>query len=108
MRKNIFSASVTDKETIKTMQDLFSQKKIIVEPHGAVGLKALEKYRTNSNDDCNAIVLETAAPQKFSNSVESILNINLNMNKIENSKANCLVQNDYNDFKIKLIDLQNK
>ena len=29
MRKNIFSASVTDKETIKTMQDLFSQKKII-------------------------------------------------------------------------------
>ena len=108
MRKNIYSASVSDEETIKTMQDLFLQKKIIVEPHGAVGLKALEKYRTKTNDDYNAIVLETAAPEKFSDSVESILNISLNLNKISVSKANCLVENDYNDFKSKLLDLQNK
>ena len=108
MKKNIFSISVSDQETITTMQEIFSTKEIILEPHGAVGIKALEKYRIETNDHSNAIVLETAAPEKFSESVESILNIDLNMNKILYNKANFLINNDYNDFKSKLISLQNE
>ena len=105
MKQNIFSVSVTDEETIKTMQNVYQQKSIILEPHGAVGFNALGEYRKQTKDDSYAVVLETADPIKFSESVENILNIDIKLDISSNIDAYDKIGNNYNEFKYKLLNL---
>lgn len=75
MRHHLFSVSVTDDETRETMRRAYDDLGIVLEPHGAVGWKGLEAYRDATHDGTPAVVLETAHPAKFAETVREILGI---------------------------------
>lgn len=75
MRKHIFSASVSDAETKDTIRRVYEQHKVLLEPHGAVGWRGLERYTELHGDTPLAVVLETAHPAKFPDEIKEMLGI---------------------------------
>ena len=77
MRRRIFSVSVSDEETKKTIRRVYEQYNILLEPHGAVGWRGLEHYLEAC---CGPIAepcvsLETAHPAKFPDEIIELLGI---------------------------------
>jgi len=77
MRRRIFSVSISDEETKKTIRRVYEQYNILLEPHGAVGWKGLELYLEAC---CGSIAepcvcLETAHPAKFPDEIIELLGI---------------------------------
>lgn len=60
----------SDEEIRDTMKRVFDQYQYMLDPHGAVGYRALE---SDLNDGETGIFLETAHPAKFTETVESVL-----------------------------------
>lgn len=75
LRQDIFSVSVTDAETKSTMREFYDRYGIMIEPHGAVGLKGLSEYRKATKDNTFAVSLETADPAKFPAEVRAVLGV---------------------------------
>ena len=71
LKQRMSAVSVTDEQTVETMRSVFEDFKYVLDPHGAVGFRALDDYLTKNPDE-TGIVLETAHPVKF-DSVEEIL-----------------------------------
>ncbi len=65
LRNDIYSGSVTDIETKETIREIYGNYGLLIEPHGAVGIKGLFDYRDKTGDDAFAVTLETADPAKF-------------------------------------------
>ena len=72
MRKNLWSTSISDSETIQIIKDTWINNGLILDPHGAVGLAALLRFRKNKNNS-QAVVLGTAHPGKFPETVEEVI-----------------------------------
>lgn len=75
LRNDIYSSSVTDEETKATMREYLDNYDILVEPHGAVGIKGLSDYRKKTGDRTIAVTLETAHPAKFPAEVKAVTGI---------------------------------
>ncbi len=79
MREQIWSVSISDDQTRKTIAEAYSQSGTILEPHGAVGWAGLIEYLNTNPDkdlpDQLCISLETAHPAKFPEEIEKILHI---------------------------------
>ncbi len=58
------SETVTDEQTVETLQQLSRQFRYQADPHGAVAFRVLENY-LKSHPDHKGIFLETAHPVKF-------------------------------------------
>lgn len=71
LKSNLSSFSVSDEETLATIRRIFSNYNYILDPHGAVGYLALEKY-LEKNQGKKGIFLETAHPVKFPDAVEKM------------------------------------
>lgn len=72
--KNILTAySISDAETINTIRNTYQQYGYLLDPHGAVGFNALEKYFRHHPQD-NGFIVETASPLKFYDLMEPIIN----------------------------------
>jgi threonine synthase len=66
IREHLSAYEISDAETIKAVKQIYEKYKILIEPHGAVGWAALEKYRkAHPQDNSRSVVLETAHPAKF-------------------------------------------
>ena len=73
--KDIFEGfSINDEQTLKIIRDIYVDEKIIVDPHTAVGLGALE---IKNMDNIPLVSLATAHPIKFKSAVERALDISL-------------------------------
>ena len=75
LKENLSAASVTDEETIATMREVHDETGYTLDPHGAVGYKALADHLTDRPGQ-KGIVLETAHPVKF-DSVSEILGVSV-------------------------------
>jgi threonine synthase len=75
MRKYIYSVSISDRETKKTIKKLYDQHKVLLEPHGAVGWRGLEVYLELFGDAPLCVSLETAHPAKFPDEIRELLKI---------------------------------
>jgi threonine synthase len=73
MRKYIYSVSISDRETKKTIKRIYDQYKVLLEPHGAVGWRGLEVYLELFGDAPLCISLETAHPAKFPDEIRVLL-----------------------------------
>lgn len=73
IQDEFFGAWVDEHETKETIAAVYSDHKYLMDTHTAVAWKALEKYRILTSDDTYSIVLSTASPYKFSDSVLSSL-----------------------------------
>ncbi|MDR1619008.1 MAG: threonine synthase [Treponema sp.] len=84
MRKVILGVSVTDEETKETIAEVYRRRGYFLDPHSAVGWKGADKLyaaglltegaaATDAGRDgaCPLIVLSTAHPAKFAETVES-------------------------------------
>lgn len=71
LKEKMDAASVSDDRTAETMRKVYRKYDYVLDPHGAVGFYALEKY-LERNPDKKGFFLETAHPIKF-DSVEQIV-----------------------------------
>lgn len=76
MRRDMFAVAVDNNQTLKTIAKVYRDYRIILDPHGAVGWKALEEY-PNFHHDHSAIVWETADPCKFPEVVKNATGLTL-------------------------------
>jgi threonine synthase len=74
MRRDLFSVSVDNAQHYRTMKEAFEKHAVILDPHGAVGWRALELYRSRG-DETGAVVYETADPGKFPDDVARAIGI---------------------------------
>jgi threonine synthase len=79
MREDLFAVSVTDEETISTIEDVYRKYNLILEPHGAIAWKGLKNYSVLNKFSMTGkplcISLETAHPAKFPDELSKILKI---------------------------------
>jgi threonine synthase len=69
LEKNLSAVSITDEETTGAISDVYRQYNYILDPHGAIGYLALQRY-LNGHPGSKGIFLETAHPVKFPEAVE--------------------------------------
>ncbi|HVO65881.1 MAG TPA: threonine synthase [Syntrophales bacterium] len=75
MKRRIFSVSISDEETRKTIKRVYEQYKVLLEPHGAVGWRGLEIYLERNGDFPLCVSMETAHPAKFPDEIKELLGI---------------------------------
>ena len=64
LKSYVTAVSVSDDETAETMRDVHADRGYVLDPHGAVGYRALADFLTREPDS-RGIFLETAHPVKF-------------------------------------------
>lgn len=107
----IVSYSISDELTRETIKKAYSDYKLLLEPHGAVGWAALEKY-LNSLDSNHAnklfVTLETAHPAKFPEEINDLLKFDPDLPKSlmgleEKEETYVNISKSYDEFKDYLI-----
>jgi len=73
IRHDIVSVDVTDVETREAIADAWQRHHMIIEPHGAVGYKALQKLGVG--EKYATLLLETAHPAKFPEVIRETIGI---------------------------------
>lgn len=81
LRNNIIGFWVDDKDTKATIAAVFDRTGYVLDPHGAVGWAAVDRWQTSRNNGENrrapfsgpVAVLGTAHPAKFSETVEQLV-----------------------------------
>lgn len=71
LKSKLSSYSISDKETMNTIAEVYQKENYILDPHGAVGFLSLQRY-LNDHPSEKGIFLETAHPVKFPDAVEKI------------------------------------
>ena len=104
MRRHIFSVSVTDEQTRKTIKNVYDRYNVVLEQHGAVGWAGLEAYLNKTPDKKLAICLETAHPAKFPEEIQKLLGLTLplpdSMKDIDQREGSAVsIANNYDEFK---------
>jgi len=110
MQKNISAFVVTDDQTEAEMKNVYSNYKYIADPHGAVGIAGWDEYSTKHRNS-TGIILETAHPAKFIDTVERVLNISLplppELEKLKSkTKVAQVLSNDFLELKNYLISIK--
>lgn len=77
LRRDVASYSITSEETRKTIKQTHEENKVLIDPHTAVGMAALNKYQSKPEIGRNAvsICLQTADPSKFPELIRDELGI---------------------------------
>ncbi|MBC7829288.1 MAG: threonine synthase [Chitinophagaceae bacterium] len=73
LKNKLSSYSISDEETKLTIEEVNRANHYLLDPHGAVGYKALQEYMY-SHPGQQGIFLETAHPVKFYDVVEPVIN----------------------------------
>jgi threonine synthase len=112
MQNDIYAVSISDQLTKETIQKVYSDYSIILEPHGAAGWAGLQsfysEFPTFAKENQLAVCLETAHPAKFPEQINHMLNIDPDLpesleglDKLDESFDK--ISNNYNQFKEYLI-----
>ena len=100
IKEDFISESVSEEELLFCIKKVYENYKIIIDPHTAVGLRALEKINLNGKN----VVLSTAHPCKFPEAINKAINVKPELpnelNYILDEKENFVViQNDIEEVK---------
>ena len=94
IRKDFVSETISEQELLSCIKKVYENYKIIIDPHTAVGLGALEKINLTGK----SVVLSTAHPCKFPEAIKKAINIKSelpdNLNYILSKKENFIVMNN--------------
>lgn len=70
-----YAYSINQDETLKLIHDLYKNTKYLIDPHTSVSYGAYLKYKDKTNDNSKTIILSTASPFKFPETVLKAFNI---------------------------------
>ena len=73
MKTRIWGTSVSDEETRASMRRVYDETGYVADPHTAVGLEGVRRYRNHAAGAGPFIVLSTAHPAKFPEIVKPVL-----------------------------------
>jgi len=104
MVNDIIGYKVTDAETLDTIEKVYKENKYLLDPHGAVGYMATNMYKKDKTENLPVILLETAHPAKFKDSIENNLKINVDIpetlkNCLDKDKKSIEIDNKYSELK---------
>jgi len=106
MKRDMVSYSITDAETRQMIKLVFERCNKIIEPHGAVGWAALQKYLNGNFAAMEkiSVSLETADPAKFPETIIELTGIDPKMPKkmreqMKMKEVALEISNDYGEFK---------
>ncbi|OQY43474.1 MAG: hypothetical protein B6240_12370, partial [Desulfobacteraceae bacterium 4572_87] len=74
MQKDFWSVSVSNPDHYAAIQEVFDRYGIMMEPHGAVGWRTLDRFLGGEHDRL-AVIYETADPGKFPHEVEKAIGV---------------------------------
>jgi threonine synthase len=103
LKIKLSSYSITDQETKAVIEEVNTKFGYLLDPHGAVGYKALQLYLQEQQGQ-EGIFLETAHPVKFYDVVEPVINAKVPMPEgmleiMKKSKVSVRMDANYEDFK---------
>jgi threonine synthase len=75
MCRDITGSSASDDETLAAMRRIYERHGYVADPHTAVAYAGLERFRAAHVTPCQGIVLATAHPAKFPETVRAALGI---------------------------------
>jgi len=98
LKEKITAYSICDEETKATIKKVFDQHHYLLDPHGAVGYAALEKYLSTHSSQ-KGIVVETAHPVKFYDVVEPVIKQKIEIpdsikQQMESEKKSTVIDNE--------------
>jgi threonine synthase len=107
LKDKLSSYSISDDETRTIMEEVNTKYNYLLDPHGAVGYKALQQY-LESHKEQQGMFLETAHPVKFYDVVEPVINAKVpfpeGMQEImKKSKVSVKMGVEYEGFKSYLL-----
>jgi threonine synthase len=102
LKSKLSSYSISDKETMEAIADVYQKEKYILDPHGAVGYLSLQRF-LNEHPGENGIFLETAHPVKFPKAVETAIERSVDIPESVKSimkaeKRSILINADFNEL----------
>tara|TARA_B110000211_G_C14064863_1_gene547249 strand:+ start:680 stop:1981 length:1302 start_codon:yes stop_codon:yes gene_type:complete len=108
LKKVLSGQHYTDSKTKKAMKEIYKASSYVSDPHGAVGYLGLKDFLKNTDESYHGIFFETAHPIKFADTVESTLDITLEVPKrlesiLERRKTSIPIQT-YEQLKIYLLE----
>ena len=112
IKQHMWSTSVDDATTLDTMKLTYTEFGYIADPHTAVGLRAAQRFRQNSDaSDSPCLVLSTAHPAKFLDVVNDALGVDIPLPQalnecLQKPKLADSMPNDYESFKEFLWELR--
>lgn len=75
LRETMSGGWVSDSEALTTIQRIWRESNVLIDPHTAVAAALLRRYREQVDDGTPAVVVSTASPYKFGRAVASALGI---------------------------------
>jgi threonine synthase len=106
IRNRMWSTSVSDEVTKQTMKEVYAESGYIADPHTAVGIQAIRRYRDKYqlDKDTPGLVLSTAHPAKFQETVNDALGFDIDLpealkTSLAKTKQAAWMPNDYDEFK---------
>jgi len=112
MRNDITGSAWTDEQTRQAIKNLREETGYTMDPHGAVGYLALQKFFESQAYQANGIFLETAHPAKFLETVEPLIDSKLEIPErlqkaLTKEKQSIPLSNQFEEFKSFLLDSSN-
>lgn len=83
-KNDIFYANfATVDDTLTTIKKVYDELNYVIDPHTAVGYKVYEDYKNDTNDKTETVILSTASPYKFPESVIKAIKGDVNSGGID-------------------------
>jgi threonine synthase len=79
IRRDIWGCSFSDEETLRAMHDVELRHKYMLDPHTAIGVLGWQSYAKQNHNATQGIVLATAHPAKFAETVARAVGVHLPM-----------------------------
>ena len=103
LKNKLSSYSITDDETKATIEEVNSKHGYLLDPHGAVGYRALHEYLQSHKRE-QGMFLETAHPVKFYDVVEPVINAKVPLPEgmqeiMKKSKVSVRMGTDYEELR---------
>jgi threonine synthase len=102
LKEVLTAVTVSDTQTQESMKEVFEKTGYVLDPHGAVGFRALADSLSSQPSE-RGIFLETAHPVKF-DSVEAIIGnyevgSDIAANRSDGKKKSIEINPDYNELR---------
>ena len=109
IQSEVSSWSFSDAQTREKIGDIFKNNRYVIDPHTAIGFLGLHKYLETANNVSKGVVVSTAHPAKFPESVEPIIGEAIPIppqlvQYLEREKHAVAMSVDYEDFRQYLMD----